>query len=307
METINEIINTTLDEFRLSIEICFIDPNNTNIAWFNDYYKEDAEFEEVYNRYLEHPLVERVTSQEAVLFYLYQKDKDMMFDEMYSVIGVDKSDKHAIEEIASEIESICEIPIGSISVNGVPTESDVTTTWAIGVDGELVLKSPYMNNTECLKTLYRIIDGLQSRFFMTGYGALKIHVIYNNGAFSQLNWFKGMVMFDYDYVVEYLLNTPDHLRHYEANRLVKTMPVQEAKRFITMFISKIKDSNVEVSLSKLIIELSKNEKFISDKKGIITWFGRIVFLLYVVSNKDFLRQEYIDKLKSILKRTGIKK
>ena len=43
------------------------------------------------------------------------------------------------------------------------------------------------------------------------------------------------------------------------------------------------------------------KKFISDKKGIITWFGRIVFLLYVVSNKDFLRQEYIDKLKSILK------
>lgn len=307
MDTINEIINTTLDEFRFSIEICFIDPNNTNIAWFNDYYKEDATFEEVYNRYLEHPLVERVAPQEAVLFYLYQKDKNMMFDEMYSVIGVDNSDKHAIEEIASEIESICEIPIGSISVNGIPTESDVVKTWAIGVDGELVLKSPYMNNTECLKTLYRIIDGLQSRFFMTGYGALKIDVIYNNGAFSQLNWFKGMVMFDYDYVVEYLLNTPDHLRHYEANKLVKTMPVQETKRFITMFISKIKDSNVEVSLSKLIIELSKNEKFISDKKGIITWFGRIVFLLYVVSNKDFLRHEYIDKLKSILKRTGIKK
>ena len=76
---------------------------------------------------------------------------------------------------------------------------------------------------------------------------------------------------------------------------------------MAMFISKIKDSTIEVSLSKLIIELSKNEKFISDKKGIITWFGRIVFLLYVVSNKDFLRQEYIDKLKSILKRTGIKK
>ena len=25
------------------------------------------------------------------------------------------------------------------------------TTWAIGVDGILVLKSPYMNNTDCLK------------------------------------------------------------------------------------------------------------------------------------------------------------
>ena len=99
METINEIINTTLDEFRFSIEVCFIDPNNTNIAWFNDYYKEDAEFEEVYSRTPEWS----IASQEAVLFYLYQKDKNMMFNEMYSVIGVEKSDKHAIEEIASEI------------------------------------------------------------------------------------------------------------------------------------------------------------------------------------------------------------
>ena len=157
------------------------------------------------------------------------------------------------------------------------------------------------------QVLNRIIDGFQSRFFMTGYGALKIDVTYNNGAFSQLNWFKAMVMFDFDYVVEYLLKTPDSLRHHEANRLVKMLPAYEAKRFITMFISKIKDSTIEVSLSKLIIELSKNEKFISDKKGIITWFGRIVFLLYRCKNKDFLRQEYIDKLKSILKRTGIKK
>ena len=68
----------------------YVSLNNINIAWFNDYYKEDAEFEEVYSRYLEHPLVERIASQEAVLFYLYQKDKNMMFNEMYSVIGVEK-------------------------------------------------------------------------------------------------------------------------------------------------------------------------------------------------------------------------
>ena len=69
METINEIINTTLDEFRFSIEVCFIDPNNTNIAWFNDYYKEDAEFEEVYSRYLERPW--SIIASCLILFYLY--------------------------------------------------------------------------------------------------------------------------------------------------------------------------------------------------------------------------------------------
>ena len=68
---------------------------------------------------------------------------------------------------------------------------------------------------------------------------------------SQQFRFKAIIMFDFDYVVEYLLKTPDSLRHHEANRLVKMLPAYEAKRFITMFISKIKDSTIEVSLREV--------------------------------------------------------
>lgn len=74
--TTKEIL-TIPNSLKVSFEAVFVDPNNPTLSWFDSSYFDDATFEEVYTRYIEHP--DAVDISPHRLKRLFDNDKDDFF------------------------------------------------------------------------------------------------------------------------------------------------------------------------------------------------------------------------------------
>ena len=103
MSNINStVLSNSNNDILISFELEFIDPNNTTLSWFNDYYVENAIFEEVYNRYIDHPnAITTITHTKWALFALNKGDCRRCYNLWMMVVNV--------LHFANEIEDMCNI------------------------------------------------------------------------------------------------------------------------------------------------------------------------------------------------------
>lgn len=302
-----EIIKSKIDGLTMSLKFEFIDPNNTKFGWFTEYHRESATFDEVYDRFLQHPECTGARHKD-VFKYLFDSNKENMFAEMFKVIGEDYPDHNTMEEVCAEIERECKISIGSINPKGKPTDADVTEDWCLGVNaGFYCLRSPYMDTVNAIKKVQILTDGLTARSFAAGNGAFKVYIRTALVPFKAMAWFKALMIFDTTSIIAEMNQLTVEQRRAELDRRVTKATVEDAIDFVGRILHKTKKSKVAFDDGVMTVSLADGERVLNEKSNIQAWFNRLVFALAIASNRELYREEFVKRLREMIRFMGIKK
>lgn len=302
----NIILSEYNKDIQVSFELEFVDPNNLKMCWFNDYYTETATFEEIYNRYIEHPnaIKEVHHSKWRNLFEMNRNDCIVQMNK--TIHDTECKEQHAIEEIATEIESICSIQIGLLLIDCAHPEPD-DSHWALGVDDMIVLRSPFMSIPVALTSINYVIKGLNDRHFLSGSNSFRVYVKHKNKVIQEFNWFKVMVLYETQHTIEYLRGIPLANRKKQAHLLYTRVPEHDVRNTLERLLSRIKTTSFMFHNDIGVFSLSDNERYISDRANVLKWLSKILLIVAVATHTEHHRQEYIAQLKYVIKESGIKK
>lgn len=297
MSNINStVLSNSNNDILISFELEFIDPNNTTLSWFNDYYVENAIFEEVYNRYIDHPnAITTITHTKwAALFALNKGDciKQMLQ-------SLDDGGECVAQEFANEIEDMCNIDIGMILLDSIIADTD-NNHWVLGVDKNIILRSPYMSIKDAIVIIDNVISGLHKRHFISGNNSFKIYIKHNEITIDKFNWFKVKVLYEPKSIIQQLSSIPKEMRKELIKRLYNNVNEIEARDTIRGVLGNIKATDFKYHNNIGIFSITDSERYISDKDKTISWFTRILLLVIVATNSKYNKKEFIDAVKKLL-------
>lgn len=285
------------NSLKVSFELEFIDPNNMNLSWFNDYHFEDAPFNEVYSRYIEHP--DAVDISVHKLKRLFDNDREDFFIQVNKLLSTSDNDKYALEEIADEIEKESGIKIGLIMLDCAHPEPE-EDTWAIGINDMIVLRSPYLNVVDALKYMTSVMQSLNKSHFLSGSNSFQIYIKNDEVNMQHLNWFKIMSLYDKEHTVEYILSIPEEIRKTKTKELLTRVPEHVVRDSLERILRKIKETSFMFQGTQAVLSLSDNEKYINDIGNSVKWASKAFVLCIVANEKEFHRDIYIEKLRDVL-------
>lgn len=300
------ILSNFNNDILISFELEFVDPNNLKMCWFNDYYTETASFEQIFNRYIEHPnaLTEIHPNKWKAIFEISRSDCILQMNK--TIHDGDRMEQYAVEEIATEIEKICGIEIGLLLLDCGHPEPD-SDNWALGVDEKIILRSPFVSIPDALTAINFVIKGLNERHFLSGSNSFRVCVKHKNKAIQDFNWFKIMVLYETQQTIDHINQFPKYKRKQYTHELYSRVPEHVVRETLERILGRIKSTTFMFYNDIGVFSLSDSERYISDRENVLKWISKLLLLVAVATHIEHHREDYVSELKRVIREVGIRK